>query len=109
MQRVLRVALTVAAALLLASAAYAKGEKVDVCHFSDDDPCPHTISISINAVGPHLVNHGDLLGACETLAEVPCGCREVCGDACIAPGGELGRCRPLGPTRCLCVFLAPAP
>jgi hypothetical protein len=61
-------------ALLIASPALARNDKVQVCHVPPGNPAnAHEISISEKAVEAHLRNHeGDALGACPEAVACPC-------------------------------------
>src|SRR5688572_4988787 len=55
----------VAALIVLAPAASAKGEKVTICHIPPGNPDnAHTITISVNALQTHIDHHDDAIGAC---------------------------------------------
>lgn len=67
--------IVMAAALLLAGSATvvsAQGGKTTLCHYSVDEDCWVTISVSDNAVDAHLA-HGDSLDVdnCATTCSVP--------------------------------------
>ena len=64
----LAVVLVFAAALFLAGprtnlGTAQAGEKVVMCHWSEDEECWVTIEVSVNAVPAHEA-HGDILGPC---------------------------------------------
>ena len=64
--------------LSLGAAPAQAGDKVEICHFPPGNPANfHTITVSSNAVDKHIVEHGDVVGAC---------CGVVCddGDVCTA-------------------------
>jgi hypothetical protein len=49
-----------------APAAQAQGEKVTICHIPPGNPeNAHTITISVNALAPHMELHGDKVGECD--------------------------------------------
>ena len=70
---------------LTASAAWAGGAKVKVCHIPPGNPANfHTITISENALQAHL-GHGDLAGACFAHCDSLCSDGNACTiDACDA-------------------------
>jgi hypothetical protein len=78
---------------LTASAAWADGNKVQVCHTPSGNPDnAHTITVSEDAVQAHL-GHGDYLGACF-CEQNPCQNGGVCDSTnalCICPPGFTGQ------------------
>lgn len=53
--------------------------KVTICHIPPDDPSNfHTITVNQNALSSHLMNHGDLEGACGTFCEDLCDDDDAC-------------------------------
>ena len=79
--------LTCALVLLLAGAATAGNNKVNVCHVPPGNPANfHTITISENALQAHL-GHGDLAGECSAHCSQLCDDGNACTvDACDASG-----------------------
>jgi len=76
----------VAVALFLASAAWARQQKVEICHLPPDNPAnAHTINVSEKALPDHLA-HGDAACSCEVADGVNSAC-----------GGQFD------PTTCECV------
>jgi hypothetical protein len=71
--------------VLTATAAWADGAKVQVCHVPPGNPGNfHTITISENALPAHL-GHGDLPGACFAHCDTLCSDNNPCTiDACDA-------------------------
>jgi hypothetical protein len=58
-------ALTAVAFIVLAPAAFAKGDKVTICHIPPGNPeNAHSITISVSALQTHLDQHGDSIGEC---------------------------------------------
>ncbi len=80
-----RLALLIALFTLTASAAWAGGAKVQVCHVPPGNPANfHTITISEDALQAHLA-HGDLAGACFAHCDTLCSDGNACTiDACDA-------------------------
>jgi len=59
--------------MLMASAAVARQDKLEICHVPPDDPSnAHTIIVAASALAAHLA-HGDSLGGCTHLVGV-CHC-----------------------------------
>jgi len=57
-----------AALIVLAPTASAKGDKVTICHIPPGNPeNAHTITISVNALETHIEQHGDTLGECGLI------------------------------------------
>lgn len=80
-----RLAFLIALFALTASAAWADGAKVQVCHVPPGNPANfHTITISEDALQAHLA-HGDLAGACFAHCDTLCSDGNACTiDACDA-------------------------
>jgi hypothetical protein len=70
--RSLRFPILFALFALTATAAWAGGAKVQVCHIPPGNPANfHTITVSQNALQAHL-DHGDLAGACSANCDILC-------------------------------------